>query len=124
MFCPLYSISPDVGVTKPRTRLASVVFPLPLSPAMVVMRGCWPSRTSENWSSATSRPRSRRPPPNILETLRTSSNGVCMHPTPLHLHSVHQDLGEGAEDMSLCFHCARCAVCYPVWSLYRWQATK
>ena len=30
-------ILPDVSLMKPSTKLASVVFPLPLSPAMVVM---------------------------------------------------------------------------------------
>jgi hypothetical protein len=37
MSFPLYRIWPDVRVMNPRMALASVVLPLPLSPAIVVM---------------------------------------------------------------------------------------
>ena len=64
--CPRYGTWPPVGVRRPRSRRASVVLPLPLSPTTEVTDARPSPRASEKSRRATVCVRSSRPPPKLL----------------------------------------------------------
>src|ERR671934_3040644 len=75
MSLPRHRAVPPVGLLSPSKQRALVVLPLPLSPTMLRMRGGCSSKRSDTLSTATvGAP--VRPPPKIIETLRSSSNGA------------------------------------------------
>ena len=70
----LVQTCPEVGGMTPKSNLASVVLPLPLSPAMAVIVGRSSGIASETSCTAiVTLERLKNPPPKILDTLSSSS---------------------------------------------------
>src|SRR6188768_1720158 len=74
--CPRKRIEPADGWVMPKSRRASVVLPLPLSPAMAVMVGFSSLMISEISSTATMRRLLRRLSPKTLVTFNASKSCI------------------------------------------------